>query len=504
MDDRPIAVIDIGSNSGRIVVVTRDRPSHLRVLADVGAPLRLVRDLRDGNAFSEALIEHTINVLHTFQGVAIGEGVVEVIVLATSAMREAANGRELADRVQSELGWDVQIINGDEEARLGFLGAVNPLPIESGMCLDVGGGSLQIARFTDRRLQQVFTLPLGALRVSDRFLTTDPPSAAEMQALSRHVKSRLADSGVPRLTGKGQLIGTGGTVRTLAKIDRKPRPYPIPRLHGYLLRNQDIREVESLVSSSAFASRAKIPGLAADRADSIVGGAIVVRTVMDHVEAAELVVSGSGLREGRAMVEFGEVELAPVRAVRAAAIDALTSRFRSWDSDVAERRCAVTGALARECLDGAGQEASEMLSLAARALDIGRSVDFYNRHTHAATILLAADLAGFSHRSLALLAATIRLAGDESAGLKAYKQLIGPQDWETVPRLAAILDVADVTERHLVAGATPSLLCERNADHVALTAPVHDPDVLQAAAARFERVTGVPLRVHRTALEVSA
>src|SRR5213076_2667011 len=157
----------------------------------------------------------------------------QTVAVATAAVREASNGDELIQRARSELGIPVEIADGEEEARLGFLGAVHGLPIEHGIVLDVGGGSLQLVHFRDRQLQRSWSLKLGALRLSDRFLRSDPPSRGEMRALKQHVYELLEAAGVSTLLADERMVGTGGTVRNVAKIDRRVQgDYPISRLHG--------------------------------------------------------------------------------------------------------------------------------------------------------------------------------------------------------------------------------------------------------------------------------
>src|SRR5204862_7745205 len=107
--------------------------------------------------------------------------------------------------------------------------------VENGWVLDVGGGSLEILRFRDRESIGSWTLPLGGLRLSDRFLKSDPPTREEVGRLRDHVTRTLVAAGIEPLAGGERVVGTGGTIRNLAKMDRRKRPYPIPRLHGYVL-----------------------------------------------------------------------------------------------------------------------------------------------------------------------------------------------------------------------------------------------------------------------------
>src|SRR3954447_13565017 len=148
----PIAVIDIGSNSGRVVVYQVRPDGHLRILASSRASLRLVRDLKDKNSPGAQAINRTLDALHDFHALAVGSGARRTLAVATSAIRDAENGNLLLKRVRRELGLRLRIISGPEEAHYGCLGALRGLPVEDGVMLDLGGGSMQLSQFHARKI----------------------------------------------------------------------------------------------------------------------------------------------------------------------------------------------------------------------------------------------------------------------------------------------------------------------------------------------------------------
>src|SRR5215212_10308829 len=146
-----VAVIDIGSNSGRVMVFQRDAPNNFRLLAGSRASLRLVHDVDARGELSDAAMARTTEALRDFQAIATGAGATRIFAVATAAMRDAANGPLFVERLQRELGIRIEIIGGLAEARYGFAGAVRGLAVSNGMLFDLGGGSLQITRFASRR-----------------------------------------------------------------------------------------------------------------------------------------------------------------------------------------------------------------------------------------------------------------------------------------------------------------------------------------------------------------
>lgn len=465
-----MAVIDIGSNSGRVVVYEIDEHGMLRIRASTRAPLRLVEGVEDGRELSAPVVERALEALADFRAVAVGSGARRIVAVATAAMRDAANGGELIERVRRELDVDVAVIDGASEARYGFLGAVHSLPVDEGLLFDLGGGSLQVSQFRRRRPGRNWSLPLGALRLSHRFLQSDPPSVSELRRLKEYVHQELLRAGLPRLGEGERLVGTGGTLRNLAKVDRRAREYPIERVHGYSLGRKRVREMASTLSEKRQARRASTPGLSDARADSVVGGAVAIETLMDTVGASRVVVSGEGVREGLAYSLLAP-GLPAVQQVREASIASLAARFADWSSERAESRRELAATLHRTLDRAAPPDVKEALLHAAVLLDLGRSVDFFDRHEHAADIVLATDLNGFSHRDTALLAGVLLAAGDETGAVKALSPLVKERDRPFVVRAGVILALVDDLLERSRPDRQPRVSCRVRDRDVVIRAP---------------------------------
>jgi exopolyphosphatase/guanosine-5'-triphosphate,3'-diphosphate pyrophosphatase len=493
-----LGVIDIGSNSGRVLVARVHGAAHLDVLGDARSPLRLVRDVTRDGLLKPETIERTLCIVRGFLAVARSAGAERTVAVATAAVREASNGEELIERARSELGIPVDIADGEEEARLGFLGAVHGLPVEHGIVLDVGGGSLQLVHFRDRRLKRSWSLKLGALRLNDRFLRSDPPTRGEMRGLKALVYETMEKEGVGQLLADERMIGTGGTVRNLAKVDRRTRAdYPISRLHGYTIERRRLDDAGTLLAGQAASERGRVPGLNGDRSDSIVGGALVVQAVMDRLLAADFTVAGYGLREGIALHSVTD-EAAPVADVQRAAVRSLGGRFTSWDAVAAERRAAVLEGLLAVLAPGFSAEAVLAAMCAAQLVDIGASIDYYRRHAHSARIVADANLDGYSHRTLALISAAMLAIGEREASVKAYAPLLSPADQPVVEQIAAAVGLADALVRYGSADGD-NALPERRNGHVSLATSVVDAWPLEAPTSRAERAFGLTLELGATA-----
>jgi exopolyphosphatase/guanosine-5'-triphosphate,3'-diphosphate pyrophosphatase len=486
---KPLAIVDLGSNSGRVVVLRIDPLGHLEIMADGRSPLRLARDVdKDGRLSAEA-IQRTVEALNDFQAIAAGTGAGRTIAVATSAIRESVNADELLQRILVESGLAVRVIDGEEEARYAFLGAIYGIQAPHGTVADLGGGSLELSHFRDRALVDSRTLPLGALRLSDQFLKSDPPTKAEVSALRKHVRRVFDENDVPLLGRNEELIGTGGTIRNLAKMDRHGRTYPIPRLHGYVLSQRGVQDLSSLVTSRPLSRRKSIPGLNADRADSIIGGVLVAEAAMEILGADDMTVTEQGLREGL-VYDTVRTPPPPPEEVRRLSVAALARRFTSWDPGRADRRGRIAALLKQTMDPKADPGHEETLAHAAAILDIGRSIDYYRRYEHTADILTESDLAGFPHRDLALLAAVVRQAGDEKMSLSMYRPLLDAGDRDPVARLATILAMADEIEHRIGPGQPLPVVQEERKRQVILRAPLYDRYREGLLADRFQRVFG--------------
>jgi exopolyphosphatase/guanosine-5'-triphosphate,3'-diphosphate pyrophosphatase len=489
----PVAVIDIGSNSGRVMVFQRDMSNHLRVLAGSRAALRLVHDVDDRSELSEMTMARTMEALRDFQAIAISTGAKRILAVATAAMRDASNGALFVRRVQRELGIRIEIIEGLTEAQYGFAGGVRGLNVSNGLLFDVGGGSMQITRFARRRLLTSISLPFGALRLSEGFLTSDPPTTKQLKRLREHVRDRLAKDRVGRLAPSDQLVGTGGTLRNLAKVDRQTRRYPIVTVHGYELSVDRLADVVELLASTRQKRRDEIAGLSSERADSIVGGAIAIQTLAEFVRAKHILVSGQGVREG---VALGVMKMAigSPEAVREASLSSLVSRFDGWRPDAASRRRAVAAALLRALEPRGPAGIALAVDCAARVLDIGRSFDIVNRHQHVADILLSTELNGFSHDDVALASAIVRRAGDRHADVPSLPTVRNAFDRGLLDRAAVILALADEVEARCPHGRRIVVDCQVGRN-VSVSVPLLPSWLAKDLDKRFERAFGRALIV---------
>lgn len=492
------AVIDLGSNSCRVLVYDRHEEGHLEVIEEVQRRLQLVREIRATGELSHEAVERVLSAVGTFDAVARAAGADRIEIIGTAALREASNASELIALIDERLGLRLHVVSGEDEARFAFVGAVTGLPVESGLVVDIGGGSVEIAVFEERALRETWTLPLGALRMADQWLVSDPPTDDERAGLQKHIRKALTAAGIR--TPVDSIVGTGGAIRNLAKIDRKRRRYPVVRLHGYELRTRRLRRLTRSLSSLTTDARRRVPGLNPLRADSIVAAAICLEEVMRLTKGTSITVSGQGLREGIGRATLGGA-LPGAQQVRRASVRTVARRFSRWNEERAMHRAAT----ATQLLEPADppEELREALSHAAALLSLGTAVDPYNTAQRTAEIVTVTDLLGFSHRMLALVHAILRAYDRPDYAAKAMSPLLNEEDQVPVTRAAAALAMADDLHQRLPSDEQPSVSFTPSADGVpkgivrieaGRGAAYYSPHVLE----RYEQALGLAIVIEVT------
>ena len=486
LEPHQVAVIDVGSNSTRMEVLQLTSDYDLRVMSEVKALLRLAgRKSKDGRLLPSA-VSDLARLITDFAAVAKASNVETIRAVGTSAMRDAANVDAVVDRVRRETGIELDVISGEREAEYGFFGAVFTLPALDGVLFDIGGGSVEFSHFENRSLKDVYTLDLGALRLSNEFLNNGTPERDAVLALRRHVKSALRESGMPPIIDGGKLIGAGGTVRNLKKIDRELGKHAFGRLHGSVIRYSALKKIVNGIRGLDRENLARMPGLNPERTDSILGGAIVASEIAKYFGKNPIIVSGRGIREGMAMSGVIK-ELPSIEEVRRRSIYALGARFDTWDRLRADRRAAIARKMASLLSDHLDSEISELIPHVARLVDTGRSVNYYDRYAHASNIIEQGELGGFSHRDIGLMSAALRFSDSNSSSMSRYRPELVKTDRSQVRRAACVLRISDEMERRLGAQRYSQIVMDMRDDALEVRAPELDAWYPGRFSTRFKR-----------------
>lgn len=293
-----VAVVDIGSGTTTLAIFQAGAAGFLDRVHQEGRALRLIEKLDARGRLTNGAARGLLSTVSGYVKTAQEAGAERTEIVATSAMRDAVNGPELVAELGRLPKSTARLISGEEEGRLAAHTVVCTLPLQNGVVMDLGGGSLQLARVVDRVTVESVSFPLGALRLYDAFLAgTDPPTADGLVALRRHVVEQLRRA--PWLLRHGgTIVAVGGGARSLGKMHRRSCGATLGHGHGYRLDSEIVLDQYEYLSRVPAAARAMVPGLPEHRTDTIVAASLILSTVLRIGGFGSMYLSTYGIREG--------------------------------------------------------------------------------------------------------------------------------------------------------------------------------------------------------------
>jgi exopolyphosphatase/guanosine-5'-triphosphate,3'-diphosphate pyrophosphatase len=450
-----LAAIDIGSNSIHMIVVAPEDGGGYRILRREKEMVRLGRSALGRGALSKPAIERGLEALLKMTTLARLKGADRAVAVATSAVREAANGREFLSRVKALTGLDVTLLSGAEEARLIHRAVREVVDLSGGtaLILDVGGGSTEWIVSRDGEPAAAVSLPLGSLRCAGR-LRGDPPRPEELAALREHVAGVL--DGLPPEAGADgaeRVICTSGTAATCAALADHllERPAGPP---GATLRAVRRRELRSVIDKLAALKRSRIAALSpvggAERAESILAGAVVLDELLGAAGADRFEVCDRALRDGLVLEALGRPPAAEAgQEARRRQVSRLARRAESvYEHGVETARLAVRLFDLTASLHGLGAREREWLEYAALLHDVGYSVHYRGHHRHSYYLITHAGLDAFDPAEIEIIALVARYHRGRRPQAK-RPDLASRPGWQrrTVRRLSALVRLGDALDR---------------------------------------------------------
>jgi exopolyphosphatase/guanosine-5'-triphosphate,3'-diphosphate pyrophosphatase len=452
-----IAAFDLGSNSFHLLVVDAHPDGTFVPLIREKDMLRLGDAVGREGRIPEALADRAVATVDRFRKLALGAGTEEIHARATAALREAENGGEVVDRMAAEAGVKVRVISGQEEARLIFEAVrasvvLDPAPA---LCLDLGGGSLELMVGDRTRLQWAASVRLGVARLSAELVTGDPFTADDVRRVEKRVTSVLAPL-ADDVAGlhPAMAVGSSGTFCDLARMVAARRTGSVPRaINQFSFSRDELLPLHEELVAMRSSERAGVPGLEAKRADIIPTGSTLLLTAMELFGFDRMTVSEWALREGIVLEAIPRHEAADwsddPRAIRASSVLQLARRC-NWD----EGHGRQTARLALDLFDQtaslhelAGRD-RELLEHASLLHDIGEHVSTASHHKHSAYLIQHGALRGFTPAEVDFVAALAR--AHRGGGPKPSHEPFASLDRDArdrVVRLAALLRVADGLDR---------------------------------------------------------
>lgn len=446
-----LAAIDIGSNSVRMLVADVSSGGIIRVIDELKAAPRLGAGVSATGALGHAAMANAVEALGRMATLARQLGAARIDVVATSAVRDAANRDVFLALVRRATGLEIRVLEGDEEAELAFRSALAHFELGSGraVVLDIGGGSLELALSADGLIERLASLPFGAVRMTEEYL-----SGGDRRRGVRKLRKamRAALKGIPLRAWRGaRVIGSGGTFTNLAGMSlARQSVVTAQTIHATTMPRVEVEHILDMLEDLSPAERLEVPGLNAGRADIIVAGIAVAAEVLARLDARTLTVSRYGIREG---LLLKAADITPTVADPGEARERSIVEFAMrchYEASHAHHVRELALSLFDAIGDRLGCEPGDRQLLADAALlhDVGYHINYEKHHKHSYHLILHAAFLGMPPSEQVVIANVARY--HRGAVPKKTQRNFGTLDKavrQRIRRLAAILRVADGLDR---------------------------------------------------------
>ncbi|MCI8370439.1 MAG: Ppx/GppA family phosphatase [Clostridia bacterium] len=492
-----IGIIDLGSNSARLVIVNLFTEGYFMVVDELKESVRLGQDMERDGFLKPARVAETIKTLKMFRKLCDASGVTRIIAVATEAVRRAKNQRSFLDEIQATCGIKIRVLSPEEEAVLVYRGVINTMDVPKGIVLEIGGGSTKIVYYNRRNMLNYVTLPFGAVTLTGLFsgegLKPEEQAAKIEEFFTEQLKQvewlREVDPDV-------QMIGVGGSFRNLFKIAKMVHKYPLDNVHNYKMQVEDFMPLYDMIKVLDLDKKKKIKGLSAERADILPAALAVIKAFVSYMNAEQFTFSGAGLREGLMFNQALPMTIEkPIADVLNYSLTTLV-KYYGCDEKHVEHVVNLSIQLFKQLrvLHKFPRQYLKILKVAAMMHDCGMSVKFYNHQRHSWYMILNATLYGVSHRDIVLAAFTACCHKREEINAydwARYRDIISDDDLDIVKKLGVMLRIAESLDRSH-SGTIKGINCDILGDSVIMKTEIEGDATLEiknamSAATEFRK-----------------
>ena len=442
-----IALIDLGSNTARLVIYDVLNGGYFIVSEERREPVRLGETEEDGS-LKQTRIMQAIATLKHFKEMCAIKHVDRIIAVATAAVRRASNQKTFLSDVYNATGIRITVVSPDEEANYVYQGVVNSMDIPRGLILEIGGGATKFVYYNRRTILHTHIMPFGAVTLTNMFVSPDKTPEQCTDDMVAYVREQLEQvEWFKEIDPDTQLIGVGGSCRNLARIIRKVKKYPLDMVHNFNMDVADFDYVFNMVRTLDLDKKRRIKGLSSARADVFPSALAVVRAFVDYMGFTKIVASGSGLREG---VMFNYVVPQtlekPISDTLGYSLQTF-ARHMGVNVSHAEQTFNLCVQLFKQLrvLHKFPRAYVKVLRVCAMLHDIGKSFKFYNHAKHTSYMILNSNLYGISHKDIVFAAMVTDVYNKEEFNYTEwakYNTILSSEDVEAVKKLAVMLKLA--------------------------------------------------------------
>ncbi|MDE6505019.1 MAG: Ppx/GppA family phosphatase [Clostridia bacterium] len=492
-----IGIIDLGSNSARLVIVNLFAEGYFMVVDELKESVRLGQDMERDGFLKPARVAETIKTLKMFRKLCDSSGVTRIIAVATEAVRRAKNQRSFLDEIQATCGIKIRVLSAEEEAVLVYRGVINTMDIPKGIVLEIGGGSTKIVYYNRRNMLNYVTLPFGAVTLTGMFANDGLKPEEQALKIEEFFTAQLEKvEWLKEVDPDAQMIGVGGSFRNLFKITRMVRKYPLDTVHNYKMLVEDFNPVYDMIKVLDLDKKKKIKGLSTERADILPAALAVIKSFIGYMNVEQFTLSGAGLREG---IMFNQALPMTIEKPIADVLNySLTTLVKYYDCEEKHVEHVVNLSIQLfkqlRVLHKFPRQYLKILKVAAMLHDCGMRIKYYNHQRHSWYMILNATLYGVSHRDIVLAAFTACCHKKEDINAydwARYRDIVSDEDLDVVKKLGVMLRIAESLDRSK-SGSIKSINCDILGDSVIMKTEVEGDAALEiknatAASAEFRK-----------------
>lgn len=493
-----IGIIDLGSNTARLVIVEMLGDGHFMVIDQLKESVRLGKDMEKDGFLKPQRIAETIKTLKMFRKLCDAYEIERIISVATAAVRRAKNQRSFLDEIVANTGIKLKVLSAEEEATYVYRGVINTMDIAKGLILEIGGGSTKVIYYNRRNLLHYETLPFGAVTLTDLFANDGLSAEEQAEKIEEFIKEQLSKiEWFSEIGPETQLIGCGGSFRNLCKIVKMKKKSPLPLIHNYCVEAEEFEAVYDMLKSLDIDKKRRIKGVSSARADILPAAFSVAHAFIKFLNFDKITISACGLREG-IMFNYAvplTVEK-PISDVLTYSLQTLGKYYNCNEKHCEQvvnlsvqlfKQMRVLHKFPRQCL--------KILKVAAYLHDAGTSIKYYDYQKHTSYIIMNASLYGITQREVVL--AGLVVAGYKNddfslADLIKYKEFISEEDVEVIRKLGIMLRIAVSLDRSM-ASSVETINCDVLGDSVIMKTEFNSDATLEikdalSSQADFKRI----------------
>lgn len=497
-----VGVIDIGSNSVRLLLAEIDDKNTIRIINELKEYVRLGDGLDENNVLSEEKIQLAINTLDSFKNVCTAFEVTEITAVATEAIRRAKNKQEFLNRAKEELNLDIRVLSGTEEAFYDYFSTMNSMVEKNALIMDIGGASTELILVKNRKLIKSISLPFGAITLTEQFNLGENITKEQEEALKEFLQKSFKKLDWLKDANGFNLIGIGGSIRTIGKIHRKASNYPLALLHNYAMPSKDVISIYEDMKSKNNLQRKKIKGLSSDRSDIILGAAKAVSTIVEMCSIKNVIISRNGIREGL-LFDYICKDNNPIDDVLQFSLNSIIVNH-NINLKHAEHIHHLLSSLYVELksLFNTNENLDNIIRTAAMLHDVGINITYYFHHSHSLYIILNSQINGLTHKELvmsAFVAANHRDDNSTNINYSDFEAIIDKDDIEIIKKLGLLLKISENLDKSMT-GLVKDIKCKLNNDTVIIKTisdfhPSLEIREAQVPAQEFKKVFGEKLYI---------